>query len=337
MSTLIDTISSQSPDPDRPAVTIAIPVQNPNEEILTECLQSLTTQTLFPYCEILIIDSSTHHVQTFEDFREILNIYPLTRKNLSGARQDALDHARGEVIVGIDCDCIVDNDWLNAILKPLNKDTNVMATVGYNLPAVKGGVADWFQEAYENWILYVSAGIDRVRYMFTIDTKNYAVYTDVAREIGFDETMKAAEDHDFATRLRRKGYHIVYAPNAKVKHFHRETLHKLLQQQGWHGFGYGQTVVKNNLDIYCRRPFRHMIKQGLILILFPIFISKLLIEYKKGKWKGTLDYLVNWLITYRFQMGMISGMYSQGGWAYLKKRFLSDVFSYYSKPTNECR
>ena len=335
MSTLIETIRARKPDPETPVITIAIPVRNPNESVFTECLKSIMSQELYPYCEIVVIDSSTRRVQTYDTFRDILHVFPLTRKNVSGARQDALDHARGEVLVGIDCDCIAQAGWLSAIIAPIDPEKKIMATLGYNLPGVEGWVSDWFQDAYEGWLFYVSAEIGQARYMLTLDTKNYAILTDVARQIGFDENLKSGEDHDFATRLRREGYYIVYAPDARVKHVHRQTLPHLLKQQGWHGFGYGQTVVKNNLDIYCRRPFRYIIKHGLFLILFPVFISKLLIEYKKGEWKGTRDYLVNWLITYRFQMGMISGMYRQGGWAYLKRRFLSDIFSYYPNATIE--
>lgn len=329
MSTLIETIQARKPDPENPAITIAIPVRNPNEEVFEKCLRSLQAQDLFLYCEIVVIDSSTRPVKTYEAFKDILRVFPLARKNVSGARQDALDHARGKVLVGIDCDCIAQPGWLSAILAPLDPGKDIVAAMGYNLPGIEGWISDWFQEAYEGWLFYVSAQIDHTRYMFTLDTKNYAVTTDIAREIGFDDNMKAGEDHDFATRLRRRGYHIVYAPEAKVRHVHRQTLSQLLRQQGWHGFGYGQTVVKNNLDIYCRRPFRYIIKHGLILLFFPLFLFKLLMEYKRGGLEALRTYLLTYTITYRFQIGMIKGMYRQGGWRYIKRRFLSDIFSYY--------
>ena len=329
MSTFLETLRKHPPDAEHPRVTIAIPVKNPHEPVFAECLRSLAAQPLFPYCEIVVIDSSTRPVKTFETFKEILRVFPLTRRNVGGARQDALDQARGEVLVGIDCDCIAEPDWLDKILEPLDKEKGFVAVMGHNLPGVSGWISDWFQETYEGWLYYVSAELGEARYLFTLDTKNYAVYTDVARRIGFDEAMKAGEDHDFATRLRRAGGHIVYTPDAKVKHVHRQTLPQLLRQQGWHGFGYGQTVVKNRLDIYCRRPFRHTVKQGLIFLCFPAFLIKLIIEYRRGGWQRARRYLVTWLITYRFQLGMIRGMAHQGGWPYLKQRFLSDIFSRY--------
>ena len=327
MSRFIETLHKLKPDPKKPVITLAIPVRNPNEAVFEACLKSLISQDLFPYCEILIIDSSTRKVATFDAFRDILRVFPLTRKNVSGARQDALDQARGKIMVGIDCDCIAQKGWLPAILEPLDPEKKISAVMGYNLPGVEGWISEWFQDAYEGWLFYVSAEINLTRYMLTLDTKNYAVMTDTARAIGFDDTLRAGEDHDFATRMRRAGYHIVYTPEAKVRHVHRQTLPQLLKQQGWHGFGYGQTVVKNNLDIYCRRPFRHIVKQGLFFLLFPFFFLKLLLEFKHGGWKGARGYFVNWLITFRFQAGMISGMRKQGGWTYLKKRFLSDIFS----------
>ncbi len=329
MSASLDTIRNLPPDPEHPAITIAIPVKDPDEQIFTRCLHSLQEQNLSPYCEIVIIDSSTRSVKTYQDFKDMLRVFPLTRKNVSGARQDALDHARGEILVGIDSDCVAEPNWLEALLGPLDREKGIVASMGHNLPGIEGWISDWFQQSYEGWLFYISAEIGDKRYLFTLDTKNYAVFTDVARDVGFDEKLQAGEDHDFGTRLRRMGHHILYAPDAKVRHIHRQTLSQLLRQQGWHGFGYGQTVVKNHLDIYCRRPFRHLLKQGLILLLFPIFMTKLAVEYKKGGWKGMRSYLVTWLITYRFQLGMIRGMAHQGGWHYLKKRFLSDIFSHY--------
>ena len=335
MTTLPETLRSSPPDPRHPAITIAIPVRDPDEGVFAACLRSLRAQDLFPYCEIVVIDSSTRPVRAYEDFRDILRVFPLTRRNVSGARQDILDHARGEVVVGIDSDCVAEPGWLAALLRPLDREKGIVATMGHNLPGVTGWISDWFQEAYVGWLFHVSAGIGEKRYLFTLDTKNYAVFTDTAREVGFDDDLRAGEDHDFGTRLRRRGGHIVYAPEARVKHVHRQTLSQLLRQQGWHGYGYGQTVVKNDLDIYCRRPFRYLVKQGAIFLLFPVFLAKLALEYKKGGWKGMRGYLVTWLITYRFQWGMIRGMARRGGWRYLKKRFISDIFSSYPDATPE--
>ena len=333
MSAFLDTIRKHPPNPSHPLVSIVIPVRNPDEEIFRACLLSLLPHPLLPYCEILIIDSSTREVQAYREFQEILHIFPLTRKNLSGARQDALDHVRGDVIVSIDCDCITEDGWLEAILTPLNRDKNVVATVGYNLPAKEEWIPQWFQDAYETWIPYVSAEIGNKRYMFTIDMKNYAVYTDVAKEVGYDEEMRAAEDHDFATRLRRKGYFILFAPNARVRHFHRETLTTLLKQQEWHGLGYGQTTIKNDFDIYSQRPFRWLIRQGLTLALFPLFLIQLIRIWKWEGLNGVRTHLVSTLVGYRFQLGMIRGIHVQGGGKSVKKRFLSDIFSHYPDAT----
>ena len=327
MNLVADTLKTP-PDPDHPRFTVAIPVKDPDEEIFSKCLHTLMGQDLLPYCEILILDSSTRPVKTFDEFKGMLHIYPLTRQYLSGARQDILDHARGEIIVSIDADCIVEPGWLPAIIAPLNRERNLVASVGHNLPATEGWVSDWFQDAYEDWVRYVGARIGQTTYMFTIDMKNYAVYTDIAREIGFDDHLKATEDHDFATRLRRAGYHIVYAPQAEVRHYNRTTLSQFLRQQGWHGFGYGQNVAKNDLDILCQLPFRNLIKQSLACLIFPFFLRNLLREYRRGKWEGVKKYVVAWMVDYRFRLGMLKGMARQGGWKYLKKRFLSDVFSH---------
>ena len=332
---MIDHIKKMPPNTEHPLITIAIPVKNPDEKVFAQCLRSLQAQELFPYCEIVIIDSSTHPVKTYQDFKDILRVFPLTRKNVSGARQDALDHARGKILVGIDSDCIAEPGWLEALLHPLDSERGIVASMGYNLPGVDGWISNWFQNAYEGWLYHMSAEIKGLRYLLTLDTKNYAVLTDVAREVGFDDDLRAGEDHDFGTRLRRAGYHMVHTPMAKVRHVHRQTLPQLLRQQGWHGFGYGQTVVKNHLDIYCRRPFRYLVKQSLIFLLFPIFLAKLAVEYRKGGWEGMKGYIVTWLITYRFQMGMIHGMAYQGGWRYLKKRFISDIFSSYPEAEAE--
>ncbi len=328
MSSFLNALRGQRPDPNRPLITVAIPVKDPDEKIFTECLDALLAQDLLPYCEILILDSSTRPVRAFETYGDRLRICPLTRQYLSGARQDILDYARGEVIVSIDADCITEPSWLSGIVRPLDRDRGIVATVGHNLSATEGWVSDYFQDAYLGWLYYTSVEINGTRYMFTMDMKNYGVYADVAREIGFDDRLIATEDHDFATRLRRAGYHIVYTPDAKIRHYNRVTLPQLLRQQDWHGFGYGQNVAKNALDIHCQRPFRRLIKQGLRLLFFPLLLPALYREYRKGKWAGVRLYVASLLVDFRFKFGMLRGMTRQGGWAYLKKRFLSDIFSF---------
>lgn len=329
MSAFLDTLSAQAPDPDHPRITLAVPVKDPDDRMFTACLQSLLRQPFLPYCEILVLDSSARPVPAFEAFRGIIRVAPLTRRYLSGARQDILDQARGEAIAGIDVDCVAEPGWLAALVAPLDRERGIAASVGHNLPAAHTKASDWFQDAYEDWGRHVSAPIGKTRYMFTIDMKNYAVYTDIAREIGFDDNLKATEDHDLATRLRRKGYHIVYAPGAEIRHRNRETFPGLLRQQAWHGFGYGQNVAKNDFDIHCQRPFYHLVKQGIFLVIFPLFVLKLLkVSMQAGwTWRAVKAYLTAWAVDCRFKMGVLRGMRHQGGWRYIAKRFLSDVFS----------
>ena len=60
------------------------------------------------------------------------------------------------------------------------------------------------------------------------------------KEIGFfNEQLPVGYDGDVCYRIRKRGYKIVYEPEAVVYHFHRPTLRSYFKQQ----FSYGKNTV----------------------------------------------------------------------------------------------
>jgi cellulose synthase/poly-beta-1,6-N-acetylglucosamine synthase-like glycosyltransferase len=52
---------------------------------------------------------------------------------------------------------------------------------------------------------------------------------------GFKDGMKLGEDVDFCWRMRKLGYSLLYIPQGKVAHKHRNQLFKMIQRRGAYG------------------------------------------------------------------------------------------------------
>lgn len=96
----------------RPAISIVIPVFNA-EDTLDECIESLRTQTFGDWEAVCVNDGSNDgslgKLQRFAEEDARIRVFTQENAGPSAARNAALDAARGEVVMFLDCD-----DWYEA-------------------------------------------------------------------------------------------------------------------------------------------------------------------------------------------------------------------------------
>lgn len=63
--------------------------------------------------------------------------------------------------------------------------------------------------------------------------------------LGFDESLRVAEDVDLCWRMHREGWRIRYDPIAAVGHDHRETLRAMLDRRRFYGTGGAELAVRH--------------------------------------------------------------------------------------------
>ncbi len=236
------------------AISIIIPTCDRPED-LTRCLTHLQQQQTTRTIEIIVADNRPQSGITptvlaqFPDVRYVAE----PRAGSSYARNTAIAHSLGAVIVMVDDDVVVPSDWLEKLLAPLARP-EVMAVTGNLLPFeletpaqwifedLKGGLSqgwepieadrawlDSFEQSPPTWNLGVSANA----------AFRASLFADPA--IGLmDEVLGAGtpccggEENHLVYKILRAGHTLIYAPQAYAWHRHRDTLPALCKQ--WHGY-----------------------------------------------------------------------------------------------------
>ena len=113
-----------------PKYSFIIPVYNVEKKLLTECLESILSQTYDNYEICIADDHSTNEetINTLKEYEKYENIKIVWRdKNdmISASSNSALDIATGDYIVLVDNDDTIDKDALYYFTEVLNNDKSI--------------------------------------------------------------------------------------------------------------------------------------------------------------------------------------------------------------------
>jgi len=216
-------------------------------------------------------------------------VYVQPRTNRAEARNFGVMKAKGNIVAFIDSDCIAESDWLEKLTRKLvgNKDKSIAGVAGRTLAANRDKLIPYLIEL-------ASCASNGIHYA----TWNIAYRKDVVLEVGgFDERLHAAEDQALAWKVLRKGYKIVWEPEAIVYHKHRETLLSFLKQQ--YEYGKWAVIAKRLYGISYYRSLLLVFAWPILLLykyfrmvkhhpILPIFLAISAIAYSLGAWRGLL-------------------------------------------------
>lgn len=211
-------------------ISFIIPCFNEGLHIKS-CLNSIEQQQ-YPRSkfEIIVVDNgSTDNSPSIA--REIADhVALLPGKNVGAVRNHGASLARGELLIFIDADCLVDDQWLTrALALTLNEPESVFGG-GCLLPANP----HWLEK---NWLLEGRQGN-------TLPTAligcSIAVNKNSFAEIGgFDESLESGEDTDFSLRALSKGYKVKITRDLNVTHLgNAKTVKAFMRRQMWHARSY---------------------------------------------------------------------------------------------------
>ena len=204
-----------------PEISIVIPVYN-GSKTLGQCLNSVLKQTYGSY-EIIVVDNNSTD-NTGELIRKFAEenarvVYVFEGKRGRGsARNAGINASRGTIIAMTDSDCVVGPDWLEKISRPIIDD-NEKVVVGSEENIFLNYWTNNIQEA-NGLFVELHRKEDHIN---SIDTKNFAILSDIIKEHRFDENIRNLEDFDLALRLKRI-LKIRFAPDIKVGHYHKSSM-----------------------------------------------------------------------------------------------------------------
>lgn len=217
------------PTSDAPRVSVIVPIYG-QLEVTLDCLESLSAVRSGVPFEVLLLDDATPH-EDMSPLSRVAGVRYLRSDENRGFLRNVnwgAAQARGEILLLLNNDTLVDPGFLDPLVEVLDADERVGA-VGSML-LYPGGVVQeaggiiWSDAGGWNYGRHEPSTDARVRFRREVDYCSGAALA-VRRSVwdalgGFDERFSPAyyEDTDLCFGARRLGYTVVYEPRSKVVH-----------------------------------------------------------------------------------------------------------------------
>jgi len=211
--------------------SVVVPVHN-GAETIESCLVALLDQSLAEdeYEIIAVDDGSTDgtrelvksFVQPAHGGGQSVILLSQPHSGPAAARNLGAREASGDILLFTDADCAPTRNWVEQMIKAF-ADPVVVGVKGTYLTRQKELVARFVQIEYEDRYDRM-VGQERIDF---VDTYSAGYRRDIfLANGGFDTTFPTAsvEDQELSFRLARKGYKMVFAPQARVYHRHDVSL-----------------------------------------------------------------------------------------------------------------
>jgi glycosyltransferase involved in cell wall biosynthesis len=205
-------------------------------------LHSIAKQTINPE-EIIIVDGGSTDktlaviARSLKPLRQSLPIKIVSKKgNRSTGRNEAIKHAKGEIILSTDAGCIADKDWIKNIIEPF-KNSGVDVVAGY----YKGNAKSLFQKCLIPYVLIMPDKINTDNFLPA--GRSMAFRKTIWKKAGsFNEKYSHNEDYVFAKDLKKIGAKIVFKKDAIVYWIPRDNLRQSFYM--FFRFAYGDAEAR---------------------------------------------------------------------------------------------
>jgi glycosyltransferase involved in cell wall biosynthesis len=251
-------------------VSVIVTVLNEQESI-EGLLESLATQTRPPDEVVLADGGSTDGTLDLlagwvASERLPLHVLHKPGANISEGRNAAIAAATGEVIVSTDAGVRLEEDWLEEIVAPFERDT------GRTIPAVSGWFVPDPQTVFETAMgATVLPQVEEIKADRFLPSSRSVAFRKAAWEAsgGYPEWLDYCEDLIFDIRLRRLYGAFAFAPEAVVHFRPRSSLRSFFRQYYQYARGDGKA------DLWRKR---HAIRYLTYLIAGPLLVFLALVH-----------------------------------------------------------
>ncbi len=156
---------------------------------------------------------------------------------------EAISHAKGDIIVFNNADCIPkDSYWLKNLVKPLeaDSDSSIAASFCQQIPRVNATplVRKDYDRAFGDGRIH-----NTWRHFFSLASS--AVPRKLIEQHPFDNEIRYSEDIEWSWRMKQLGYQISYAADAVVEHSHNYNLKGIVKR--YQGEGKAELFIYRKL------------------------------------------------------------------------------------------
>jgi glycosyltransferase involved in cell wall biosynthesis len=216
--------------------SVVVPVRN-GEEHLADQLAALAAQTYAGAWELVVVDNgcTDRSIALLESWRDRLPPVVIAdaraRRGLNFARNRGAEAAGGDLLCFCDADDVVASGWLEALVEASARADLVGGAIDHE--TLNGTVHRAWRPTAPRDDLLVHG-----RFLPYVPGGNCAVWADVAREIGWDESFRfGSSDVEFSWRAHLASYRLAYAPGAVLRLRHRTSLSGMARQY----YAYGKS------------------------------------------------------------------------------------------------
>ena len=210
-------------------VSVIVPARG-GHELLARCLRALGEQRgLEDRFEVIVVDDGSE--QPLKPLAEEHGARCIVQEPLgpAAARNTGAQAAQGKILAFTDSDCAPVENWLQNLTAPFD-DPEIVGVKGTYASEQAGWVPRFVQQEYEAKYRRM-ASLEKIDF---IDTYSAAYRRDVFLENGGFDTafpVPSVEDQELSFRLARKGYRMVFAPQAVVVHIHDENVTEYIRRK----------------------------------------------------------------------------------------------------------
>ncbi len=262
-----------------PHITVIIPAYN-EEDVIDECLESLTRQTYTDFKAVVVDDESTDSTGSkikvwAEKFPHLIELKKFGKVGPGKARNLIAKSTESPLIAFMDADCVATPTWLRELAICYNNEK--IASVGG--PHLAPAKSSPFQFAVEKFFrktslfkgFYKKNEIDAVVETQHNPLCNVSYRSQVFKEVGgFREDLFPGEDTEIDFKVIDRGYKILYTPRALVHHYRPENIDQF--KKVMHAYGRAQGKLLREYGV--RRPIQRL---GLFVLGFSFGVSILFI------------------------------------------------------------
>jgi len=215
-------------------ISVIIPVLNA-EMTIGACLDALFRQTVSQdtYEVIVVDDGSTDNTPNIISKYPGVRILRQEHINAGAARNLGVKHARGDIILFIDADCVPQEDWIEQMTKPMLENSSIVAVKGGYRTRQKNLISRLVQLEFEERYKKMC----KTKYIDFVDSYSAAFRKEIFCQVGgFNARLNMSEDAQLSYSLSQKGYKMVFNKNAMTYHNHPSTILKYFRVKFWRAY-----------------------------------------------------------------------------------------------------
>jgi len=209
-------------------ISVIIPNRN-GSATLEACLESVFASDYSNF-EVIVVDDASEDSSV-----EIAERYPCRVVKLkrqlgpSVARNVGAEHAKGEILLFIDADCVLRKDTLKLVSRAMSNGSRVVGGTYTAIPPFSQGFFSTFQSVYVNYCETKREEADYIAtHCLAIDAELFRSTGGFLRDSLMGHTT-SVEDVEFSHRLKRAGVRLRIDPEIQVGHIFNFNLFKSLK------------------------------------------------------------------------------------------------------------